>query len=275
MQNIEIKGSILVVDDDVNNLEIIKNTLYSEFKIFEARNGREAINMVESLNPDFVLLDWEMPVMNGLETLKHLKSDPQTSHLPVIMMTGYMTEVDRLLEAYENGVIDFIRKPFDILELKARANSIFQLTSFYKKEMLAKENELLSFTLKLAELDQLLNNAISKIGNYSNEGPDCKLHIEEIKNMLHFNIDEGVWKNFDEQFMNVHPDFVKNLLKSQPLLTSAEIKLASLLRLKLSTKEIAGVLHQTYDSIRVSRTRLRKKLNLETEDGLVSYLLQY
>lgn len=99
--------------------------------------------------------------------------------------------------------------------------------------------------------------------------------ITNIKDKLRNALSETIWVQFDEQFRKVRPSFLKNFINTQPDLTPAEIKLASLLCLNLNTKEIAGILSQTYDSVRVSRTRLRKKLNLETEDGLVAYLLKF
>lgn len=126
---------MLVVEDDVYNIEVIENKLNNEYTIAAAHNGKEAIEMLAAFMPDFILLDWNMPVMNGLDTLRFLKANTQTTNIPVVMMTGYMTEMDDMMLAYENGVIDFIRKPFDLMELKARLRSIHQFAKYYKQEL--------------------------------------------------------------------------------------------------------------------------------------------
>lgn len=266
---------MLVVEDDVYNIEVIENKLNNEYTIAAAHNGKEAIEMLAAFMPDFILLDWNMPVMNGLDTLRFLKANTQTTNIPVVMMTGYMTEMDDMMLAYENGVIDFIRKPFDLMELKARLRSIHQFAKYYKQELLKKDHELVALTSKLALVSESLNETITKIDTIDSGNLNVESLITIIKDKLRNALSETIWVQFDEQFRKVRPEFLKNFINTQPDLTPAEIKLASLLCLNLNTKEIAGILSQTYDSVRVSRTRLRKKLNLETEDGLVAYLLKF
>ncbi|WP_243347254.1 PAS domain S-box protein [Parabacteroides sp. FAFU027] len=82
-----------------------------------------------------------------------------------------------------------------------------------------------------------------------------------------------IWKNLNNHLDSSRPQFSSVLLANHPNLTPAEIKLCALLSLNINTKEIAMITNQTYDSIRVSRTRLRKKLGLTNEDNLVAYLL--
>jgi PAS domain S-box-containing protein len=85
----------------------------------------------------------------------------------------------------------------------------------------------------------------------------------------------GSWEKLNKHFQVSYPEFISNILNAYPDLTPAEIKLCALLRLNLDTKEIASILNQTFDSIRVSRTRLRKKLNLKAGDNLVTCLMQF
>jgi len=81
------------------------------------------------------------------------------------------------------------------------------------------------------------------------------------------------WKNFEVYFNNVHPNFFSNLLSKFPDLTPAEIKLASLIHLQLSTKEISSIIFISADSVKTARNRLRKKLNLSPDDNLTAFLL--
>jgi DNA-binding CsgD family transcriptional regulator len=69
--------------------------------------------------------------------------------------------------------------------------------------------------------------------------------------------------------------WVKNLTEKHPNMTSSELKLCALIRMNLGSKEIADISHQTYDSIRVARTRLRKKLNINKNETLIGYLMKF
>lgn len=275
MEPTNTKGRILLVDDDIHNIEIVRSTLEDDYVIVAAHNGREAIDTIKVTKPDFVLLDWNMPVMDGLETLHHLKNDSETKHIPVVMITGYMTGMDDLLLAYECGVIDFIRKPFDLLELKARANSIFQLSTFYKNEINKRELSLVTYAIRLAEMNEFMLDMISKLQVSKLENLDIYQLIDEIKQSFRSKIVSDSMKKFEDHFFNVHPGFDTNLLMKHPEVSPAEIKLASLLRLSLNTKEISSILYQTPDSVRVSRTRLRKKLHLEPDINLTAYLMNF
>jgi CheY-like chemotaxis protein len=266
------KGTILIVDDDCATIEIISAILSGDFFIRSAQNGMEALNDFKISPPDFVITDWDMPVMNGLELVRELKAVPESNNVPIIMMTGYMTETDNLLNAYNAGVVDFIRKPFDTMELKARANAIYRLAEFYKEENQRKDKELLLSTMRLAEMGHFVTDLISRIE--SSASIDSAL-AEELKNSLSIKVLGSTWKQFSESFRKTNPDFERRLLLKHPGVSPAEIKLATLLRLNLNTKEISAILNLSPDGVKVSRFRLRKKLQLESEDSLIGYLMHF
>lgn len=267
------KGSVLIVEDDEQTNEIIQAVLSSEFEVLIAKNGLEALDFFDKQEPDFVITDWNMPQMNGFELVQALKQDSGRKHVPIIMMTGYMTEMDDLLAAYQAGVADFIRKPFDALELKARANSIFELASFYKKELQQKNRELIVNAMRLAEMNEFMLQIISKI-NLSVDPGNLAL-VEKIKLTLNAKILDSTWKQFNSYFLKIHPNFERELIQKHPDISPAELKLASLLRLNLNTKEISAILHLSPDGVKVSRSRLRKKLLLENETNLTGYLMLF
>jgi len=120
-----IDPTILLVDDSVVNLEILKDTL-SRYKTIIATNGDEAMEIAFSRNkPDLILLDIVMPGMDGYEVCKILKSNEISKDIPIIFITG-QTDSESILKGFEAGAIDYITKPFNILELKARVKT--QLT---------------------------------------------------------------------------------------------------------------------------------------------------
>lgn len=116
----EDKITVLAVDDIEMNLRIMRDVLkrLGSIEILEARNGKEALCcLAERADVDIVLLDLEMPVMNGYETLQHLKMHERYREIPVIVVTSERTEVKKILEM---GANDFMPKPYDPGELTLR-----------------------------------------------------------------------------------------------------------------------------------------------------------
>jgi DNA-binding NtrC family response regulator len=107
-----LRGTILIADDDADIREILKDTLNSlGARIVAAANGQECLDRAETDAPDLVLLDIEMPIMNGLDVLKTLKQRGDNS--AVVMITAYGT-IERAVQAMKQGAYDFITKPFDL-----------------------------------------------------------------------------------------------------------------------------------------------------------------
>jgi len=269
-----MKRNVLLVDDDRNNNLVVRELLEPQYTVMVTENGKEAIQLLGAFVPDIILLDWDMPVMDGLATLRELKSNIFTRNIPVIMVTGYMTDNDNLLLAYNEGVIDFIRKPFDEMELLARINSILHLSLINKELIAQKEHELfqsIARTVELKEFTEKLLQQVKAIENI-NEIEHCREKLSDL--IANFNVptSDSLWTQFENNFINIVPDFYKNLLHKHPDLSPAEIKLAAMLRLNISSKEISFITHNSSDSIKVARSRLRKKLNIAEGISLVSYL---
>ena len=111
------KYTVLIVDDIPVNIILLKTMLArTNVKILTAVNGQEALDLVRSLKPHVVLLDIQMPVMNGLEVLKEIKSDPKLKDIAVIMVSAY-TSAEDIEQSMNLGASGFIKKPviMDIL----------------------------------------------------------------------------------------------------------------------------------------------------------------
>ncbi len=116
-------GSILIVDDDPLNRLLVQTCLEDQgFQVAEATNGQEALDMLGTFTYDVILLDLEMPVMNGFEVLNRVKADPQLRHIPVIVISA-LDEMQSVLRCIEMGAADHLPKPFDPVLLKARVNA--------------------------------------------------------------------------------------------------------------------------------------------------------
>lgn len=126
-------SKILLVDDEPLNLRLYDKMLKDfDFRIITAANGQECIERVREHSPDLILLDWNMPVMDGIDTLQVLKKDEATKDIPVLMITGVMTASKDLAFAMSVGAIDFLKKPFDKLELNARVRNVLLLSDTLK-----------------------------------------------------------------------------------------------------------------------------------------------
>jgi len=109
--------TILVVEDALLNIKLIREILtYRGDTVFEAANGREGIDLAIEKKPDLILMDIQMPVMNGMEATQLIKANPATRHIPIVALTGYAMDGDkkRMLEA---GCDGYLSKPFKIKEL--------------------------------------------------------------------------------------------------------------------------------------------------------------
>ena len=108
---------VLVIDDDELMHEALKRSLkLYGFKVYLAKDGPTGLKLALEKRPTFILLDWMMPEMNGLEVLSELKHNERTEHIPVFMLTerGMIGDLD---QAFEIGADDYITKPLDLMQL--------------------------------------------------------------------------------------------------------------------------------------------------------------
>jgi class 3 adenylate cyclase len=123
MSNSEIKNSVLVVDDNPENIDLLGSILHQDHKIKVALNGNKALKIAGSENPpDIILLDIEMPGMDGYEVCRRLKADPQTRDIPIIFVTAKSDESDET-KGFEIGAVDYITKPFSPPIVQARVKT--------------------------------------------------------------------------------------------------------------------------------------------------------
>ena len=114
-----IRGKILLVDDQVVNIKILHQLLQADYDIYMARDGHQAIDMCKKVKPDIVLLDIEMPMLNGFDVCAHLKKDSDTEDVAVIFVSGHFDE-DKEVKGFQLGAVDFIHKPINPVITKAR-----------------------------------------------------------------------------------------------------------------------------------------------------------
>ena len=124
---------ILVVDDEPNNIETVINCFEdNDYEMLIATNGEAGYQVAKTTMPDLIIMDWEMPIMNGIESIKKIKEDPSIKDIPIIMATGKMLSSSDLQIALEAGAVDYLRKPIDKVELIARTRASLHLSENYK-----------------------------------------------------------------------------------------------------------------------------------------------
>lgn len=126
-------NSILLVDDEPENLQPIVHFLeQSEYKIHISLSGSAALEILQHLVPDLILLDIIMPDIDGYETCRRIKADPKLSDIPVLFMTA-VTDISNKVKGFEVGCQDYITKPIQYEELLARVKTHIQMRQMQKE----------------------------------------------------------------------------------------------------------------------------------------------
>jgi len=133
-----MSARILVVDDIMPNVKLLEAKLKAEYyNVLSAYSGAEALEIVEAEKPDLILLDVMMPEMDGFEVCRRIKANPETEHIPVVMVTALTETTDRV-NGLEAGADDFLTKPLNDTALIARVRSLIRL-KMTMDEWLARE----------------------------------------------------------------------------------------------------------------------------------------
>jgi len=419
-KKINKKYKVLVVDNDPEILNYIIKIfeIYSDlYSAIFALNGKDALEIAQNHQPDIIISDWKMPEISGIELIAELKKNNSTKDIPIILITGIMTSVENLKMAFDIGAIDYIRKPFDQIELLARlrlslslsetfkeikhhkislekneqrvkiladaafegiiihdkinivevnqkilnmtgferedlvGSSIFEITSpdFFntvisnlegdeekcykikckrkdktefdveiwskpivykginlrvaairditaqieqleqlnyqvevnlkkeKKEALnlnsmleVKKKELIANSLILVQEYEKNKKMITELETFSE---DCDINTQQkLKSIINkYKITFESWKEFYIRFVETNKDFYLKLKQKFPDLTKSELKLCALLKLDLTSSEIAALSYQSQNSIYVARSRLRKKMNMHKVDDFTVF----
>ena len=121
-----VHAKILIVDDEPDYLSTVKCRLeWCRYEVVTAADGQEGLQIAASEKPDLILLDTNMPIMNGHEMLDRLKKNPDLKDIPVIMVTA-LCEVQDIATASSYGVVDYVAKPFDFAQLMEKIAEILE-----------------------------------------------------------------------------------------------------------------------------------------------------
>lgn len=128
------KETVLVIDDNQDIRDYVRMLLQRQYTVIEAVNGQEGLKLAMKYVPDAIICDVMMPVMDGMECCRRLKSEVQTSHIPVMMLTAYAVD-DQKVKGYECGADSYLTKPFSAKLLQVRLRNLIdnrkRLKSFF------------------------------------------------------------------------------------------------------------------------------------------------
>lgn len=156
---------------------------------------------------------------------------------------------------------------------KLAQEKLDQELKFSQQELEARKQELTAFALQLANKNETLESIKANVKNVS-QGEDDRKTIQGIINTINFNInDDNNWETFRLRFEAVHKDFERNIKMKFKEVTTNDLRLMSLLKMSLSSKEIANILNVSQEGVKKARYRLRKKLGLATSDSLEDLIL--
>ena len=152
----EKKNKILIVDDAPDTVELLRKRFRAEgYDTDQAYNGEEGLQKVSEYNPDLLVLDVMMPIMDGYEVCKRMKADEKTKYIPILMLTA-KGEIDHKVKGLDIGADDYMAKPFDYKELSARIRSLLSIKATHEKKV---ETE------KTGALEQMIDEVAHEIRN--------------------------------------------------------------------------------------------------------------
>ena len=276
---------ILVADDDYSNVEIVLSVI-DEFieEVYYAPNGQVAVDLAKQEQPDVIIMDWEMPEMNGIEAIRQLKRIEDLKAIPILVATGVKTTDQNLTEALEAGAVDFLRKPFSPIEFKARVASAIRvhrqhetILQLLKDSMEQKTRELTSMATLDFQKSALLNELLEQVGRLDRitnfvYATDIKDIQKQLKSQL--DLDKS-WDSFKIHFEETHTGFFEKLDRTFDSLSLNERKLCSYIKMGMGNFEICQMTGSTDSTLRKAINRLKKKLDLGARDDIRKFMFDF
>lgn len=281
-EKFEKRHTILIVDDIPKNIELAANILQSKnYNITFATSGDAALEKVQSIDFDLILLDVMMPGMDGFEVCRHLKDNPKTKDIPIIFLTA-KSETENVVKGFELGAVDYVTKPFSTEELLARVKTHIDIRRKFEEKAIL-EKQLLGQPVAGEEgsrelLEKKLEETKKELGDVTlfyelrsqldkliqDKSPVARMEIRHIKEMIsNLFIDKS------------NQEYHKSLKREFPKLTFDDLRLCSYLKQRFLNVEIAEFLETSPEAVYTRKSRLRQKLELEPDQDINDFLSNY
>ncbi len=188
---------IWIIDDDIAGSQLLENILSENYQVIRIDAGHKAIEMLKEDKPDIILMDLELPDINGYELCRTIKTDIYNGTIPLIMLTDPSNE-DNKTKAIEAGADDLLSKPVDILELTTRVRSLLRI------------KELSEELLKERDLAQKYIDVVGSIIGVLDTNMTITLVNQRACEVLGYTKEEAIGQNWFDIFL---PDSVRSLIK--------------------------------------------------------------
>lgn len=250
--------TVLIVDDTEENLDILVEALSDDYGISVAMDGETALQNFKMEIPDIILLDIMMPGMDGYEVCRQIKANKDTEDIPIIFLTA-ITEIESKARGFELGAVDYITKPFEILEVKARVRTHLSLK--LAKYELSEKNRILE------EKTVDLQNAVNELEAFSyTVSHDLKSPLRAIEAYTKIIIEEENEKlnnNTKEMVHNVK-NICGNMIKMiENLLKYSKMTNLEICKEPVDINEIFQLTFEQYKAINLDRL-----IQFEFETGI-------
>ncbi len=292
---------ILVADDTIANLEVITETLTSAHcSVSAVTSGKRALKQLQIQVPDLILLDIQMPEMDGFETCQQIKENPETASVPIIFITA-LSDSESIVKGFSLGAVDYITKPFREVELLARVGTHLNLHNLTERledqvnqrtaELNAALEQLKQFQLqtvqseKMAALGNLVAGVAHEINNpigfLNGSISNTQAYIQDLQGQLalyqryHPNAAEPVKENAEDIDLDFICQDLPKLLASMKAATDRIKAISNSLRIfsRADTEhKVSADLHEGLDStLLILRYRLKADENRPTIEVVKNY----
>jgi len=267
-------GSILIVDDEPFARQYLQSLLKEQgYTVSSACNGREALDRVNEQVPELVLLDIMMPIMDGYETCRRLKQNPEFADLPVLFLSS-LDNADEKMNAFAVGGIDYVTKPFSKREILVRVKNHLAMYRIKKSlsmeidqrqlELDQRENEVRDVNTALKVLLTAIEREKQELATTVQFNAD-KLIMPRIGEMVEVDSLEERKELFQLIRQNFH-QLTESLIPGQQnlamTLTPTELQIANLIKQEKTSKEISRICNLSTSTIATHRKMIRKKLGI-------------
>ncbi|MGL1884947.1 MAG: ATP-binding protein [Reichenbachiella sp.] len=212
----ETKATVLVVEDNYDLRGFVSERLRERYNILEAKNGKEGEILALEYNPDLIVSDIMMPIMNGLDLCKSIKSNFKTSHIPVILLTA-KSSVENQVLGLENGADGYLAKPFNFEILEARIQNLLDSRKQLKERFLQQEELVVSEITHNKKDEVFLEQAISLVTeNLSNSDFGVNNLVKSLgvsRSLLHTKLTAIIDQSATEFINNLKIKAAKQMLK--------------------------------------------------------------
>ena len=246
---------LLIIDDNADVRQYVRQVMAERFRIAEAINGQDGLRQATDSIPDLVICDWMMPQMDGMAFCQALKTQPTTSHIPVIMLTAKATTENRI-EGFGRGADDYLTKPFHPVELRVRVENLLaqrqKLRERFSRELYLKPTNVQVSSVEETFLQNAMSIVERNMGNstFSVEQLADALHLSRMQ--LHRKLKALTNQSATEFVRQVRLQRAADLLVARSATVSEvafRVGFESLSYFSKSFKEQFGVLPSEYEGI--------------------------